>query len=185
MSVTEANYLKNKVKSLAGNTQTIKSDFTQYKHIDFLSNDIESKGKLTFKEPDQVKWEYTQPYTYSIIFKDQTVYINDDGNKKNLDVGGNKLFERLNNLIASSIRGDMFNTNEFDMEFFKDGDEQLVHFLPKDPQLSEFINAFHIKFSKIGDVVEVKMIEPSGDYTQIVFSNRTTNQPLSDADFSQ
>ena len=40
MSTVEANTLKNKVKTLASTTQTITSDFVQYKHLDFLDNDI-------------------------------------------------------------------------------------------------------------------------------------------------
>lgn len=185
MSPDEAEALKTQVKSLANDTRTITSDFTQYKHLDFLSNDIESEGRLAFRAPDQVKWEYTEPYAYSIVFKDKTLYINDEGNKSNVDVGANKLFEQLNHLIAASIRGDMFDAEQFDMSFFKENGKNLVHFMPKDPQFSEFISAFHITFNEIGEVEKVKMIEPSGDYTLIVFSNRKTNQPLSDAHFAQ
>ncbi|WP_245224709.1 outer membrane lipoprotein carrier protein LolA [Pseudozobellia sp. WGM2] len=184
MSTTEANTLKTLVKSLADKTETITSDFTQYKHLDFLSNDIESSGKLTFMAPNLVKWEYIAPFAYAIIFKDKTIFINDGGNKSNIDVGGNKLFEQLNHLITSSVRGDMFDDEKFDILFFKENGQSLVHFMPKDPKFAEFINAFHIKFNEIGEVEEVKMIEPSGDYTQIVFNNRKTNQPLSDADFT-
>jgi len=185
MNFTQSEALKAKVKKLADATQTISSDFTQFKHIDFLSNDIESSGVLKFKAPDMVKWQYTKPLNYSIVFKDRTIFINDDGNKSNLDVGGSKLCERLNRLIASSIRGDMFDEEEFSMKFFTDTESDLVHFLPKDPQFSEFINAFHIRFDKKGEVVQVKMIEPSGDFTRIEFHNRKTNEALSNADFSQ
>ncbi|SHI61391.1 outer membrane lipoprotein carrier protein LolA [Pseudozobellia thermophila] len=185
MSATESEALKAKVKSLANNTRTITSDFTQYKHLDFLSNDIESSGKLAFRAPDQVKWQYVKPYAYSIVFKNQTLYIDDEGNKSNIDVSGNKLFERLNHLIAASISGDMFDAEQFDMSFFNDSGKSLVHFMPKDPQFSEFISAFHITFNELGEVERVKMIEPSGDFTLIVFSNRKTNQPLSDAHFAQ
>ncbi|WP_273565339.1 LolA family protein [Maribacter halichondriae] len=185
MTSAEAEHLKTKVKEQAETTNTITSNFTQYKHLDFLSNDIESKGKLAFKSPDLVKWEYVQPYAYSIIFRSQTLYINDDGNKSNMDVGGNKLFTQLNQLITASIRGDLFDDAQFNMEYFKNNENSLVHFFPKDDQFAEFIKAFHLTFNAVGEVIEVKMIEPSGDYTHIVFSDRKTNQPLSDADFAQ
>jgi len=184
MTAAEAQGLKITVKKQAENTNTITSDFTQYKHLDFLSNDIESKGKLAFKAPDLVKWEYVKPFAYSIIFKDRTLYINDDGNKSNMDVGGNKLFTQLNQLITASIRGNLFDDVQFTMEYFKNEKNSLVHFFPKDAQFAEFIKAFHLTFNKIGEVIEVKMIEPSGDYTHIIFNDRKTNQPLSDADFA-
>uniref|UniRef100_UPI003593F8A5 LolA family protein n=1 Tax=Pricia sp. TaxID=2268138 RepID=UPI003593F8A5 len=119
MSAAEANALKMSVRQQADATTTITSDFTQYKHLDFLSDDIESKGKLAFKTPDLVKWEYIEPFSHSIIFKNQTLYINDDGNKRHMDVGGNKIFTQLNQLITASIRGDLFDDDQFNISYFK------------------------------------------------------------------
>ena len=185
MTSTEAKALKTLVKQQANATSTITSEFTQYKHLDFLSNDITSKGKLAFKAPDLIKWEYVDPFSYAIIFKNSTLYINDDGNKNNVDVGGNKIFTQLNQLITASIRGDLFDDEQFDILYFNQENNSLVHFMPKDVQLAEFIKAFHMTFNPAGEVIEVKMIEPSEDYTNIIFSGRKNNQPLSDADFAQ
>lgn len=185
MTATEASTLKTAVKQQADATNTITSNFTQYKHLDFLSNDIKTTGKLAFKAPDLVKWEYLEPFSYSIIFKDRTLYINDDGNKSNMDVGGNKIFTQLNQLITASIRGNLFDDDQFDISYFKKDGNSLVYLIPKDAQFAEFIKAFHMTFNPAGEVIEVKMIEPSDDYTHIVFSGRKTNQPLSDADFTQ
>lgn len=185
MNATEAASLKALVKKQATTTQTVTSDFVQYKHLDFLSNDIKSSGKLAFKSPDIVKWEYTAPFEYSALFKDKTLYINDNGKKSDMDMGSNKIFEQLNQLITASIKGDMFDNNEFNITYYKKEDASEVHFMPKDEQFSEFIKTFLITFSPKGEVQEVKMIEPSEDYTQIVFSNRTINQSLPDAVFAQ
>lgn len=185
MNATEAALLKALVKKQAATTQTVTSDFVQYKHLDFLSNDIKSSGKLAFKSPDKVKWEYTTPFEYSALFKNKTLYINDNGKKSDMDMGSNKIFEQLNQLITASIKGDMFDDNEFNITYYKKEGASEVHFMPKDAQFSEFIKAFLITFSSKGEVQEVKMIEPSEDYTQIVFSNRTINQSLPDAVFAQ
>ena len=185
MSPDEATTLRNTVKEKAASTKTITSDFVQYKHLDFLSNDIESKGKLAFKAPDNIKWEYTSPFAYSILFKDDKLYIDDAGNKSNMDLGSNKVFKQLSQLIAASISGNMFIAEEFDIAYFKDKNNYLVHFFPKDEQFSEFIKAFNITFSPKGEVLEVKMIEPSDDYTQIIFNNKIENQSIPDAVFAQ
>ena len=50
----EAVKLNRPIKTSVKN-RPITSDFTQYKHLDFLSDDIESKGKLAFKAPDSGK----------------------------------------------------------------------------------------------------------------------------------
>ncbi len=185
MTSTEATALRTKVKTRAEAVTTVLSDFTQYKHLDFLSDDIVSQGQLAFKAPSLVKWEYTKPFAYSVLFKNETLYINDDGNKSNMDVGSNKIFKQLNQLITASIRGDMFDEDEFNIKYFKINDSSLVYFLPKDERLSNFIKAFHLSFNANGDVTEVKMIEPSDDYTQIKFTERVVNKTLSDAVFTQ
>ncbi len=184
MSVADANALQKLVKEQALNTKTISSDFTQFKHMDFLSNDIESSGKLSFKAPDMVKWEYQKPFVYSVLFKNETLYINNEGEKSNVDLGGNKLFKQLSKLIADSIKGDMFDSNEFNISYFKEELGSEVRFAPKDSNFSKYIKEFHLKFNQKGEVLEVKMVEPSDDYTQIVFSNRRTNQNLPDAVFA-
>lgn len=184
MSTQEADALKSKVKNRADKTQSISSEFIQYKHLDFLSNDIKSTGKLSFKAPNTVKWEYVSPFAYSVLFKGKTLYINNEGDKSNVDIGSNKLFKELNTLIASSIKGDMFKVDVFAITYFKKGKESEVHFAPKDPKLSDFIKTFHITFNTNGDVLAVKMVEPSDDYTQIIFSNRVVNKTIPDAVFA-
>ena len=184
MSTSEANALKETVKSLALTTKTIQSDFIQYKHLDFLENDIVTKGKLTFKSPKSVKWEYNEPFKYSVIFKNEFLLINDGGNKREIDIGSSKMFKQLNKLIIKSVKGDMFDDNEFDIAYFKKDKSYIVHFYPKDKKTSKYISVFHISFSKVGDVEQVKMIEPSGDFTKIIFSNKILNNPIKDAVFN-
>lgn len=185
MTDSKATALQSKVKSLAETTKTITADFVQYKHLDFLSNDIESNGKLSFKSPDLVKWAYVKPFEYSVLFKDDMLYINNEGEKNNVNIGSNKLFKQLNKLISASVTGDMFNTEEFDISYFEKQKDSEVHFSPKDKKFAKYIKEFHIIFNTYAEVSEVKMIEPSNDYTHIVFTNRLTNQNLSDAVFAQ
>jgi outer membrane lipoprotein carrier protein len=184
MNDSEALALKAKVKVLAFSTKTISSDFVQYKHLDFLDNDIETSGKLAFKSPNLVKWEYVTPFKYSVLFKDEKLYINDEGNKSDIDIGSNKIFKQLNRLIVSSVKGDMFDDNEFIIEYFNKDYNSIVYFSPKDHKFAKYIKTFHITFNEKGDVIEVKMIEPSEDYTKIVFTNKVLNQNIDETVFS-
>lgn len=184
MNTSEADYLKKQVKALASSTKTILSDFVQFKHLEFLDNPIETSGKLAFKAPNLVKWEYTKPFKYAVFFKNNMLYINDEGKKSNIDIGSNKMFNQLNNLIVSSINGNMFDENKFAIQYFKNAQNSLVYFTPKDKNFAKYIKAFHITFNEKGDVVEVKMIEPSDDYTKVVFKNKVLNQPIDEAVFN-
>lgn len=184
MTTVEASALKEKVKTQAALTETITSDFIQYKHLNFLSNDIVTKGDLAFKMPNMVKWSYVEPFVYSVVFKNENLYINDEGQKSDVNLSSSRLFKQLNQLIVNSIKGDMFDDKEFDISYFKKATNSDVHFVPVNQKISKYIKAFHIQFNTNGDVVEIKMIEPSDDYTRIVFSNRILNKTISDAIFA-
>ena len=148
MSSAEALALKAKVKALAFSTETISSDFVQYKHLDFLDNDIETNGKLAFKAPDLVKWEYVNPFKYSVLFKDEKLFINDEGNKSDINIGSNKIFKQLNRLIISSVKGDMFDDAEFNIDYYKLENNSLVHFSPKDKNSRSISKLFISRLTK-------------------------------------
>jgi len=184
LSASEQSEFKSKVQKTAQNTQTIVSDFVQTKHISVLDNAITSEGKLVFKAPDLVKWEYLKPYQNTAIFKDDQLLVNNEGKRQNIDLGANKMFRSLNSLIVNSIKGDMFDESQFDLEYFKFNDTYLVKFVPKDKRVRKFIASFELKFSSANaEVDEVKLIEPNADYTLITFQNRKVNTTVSDSAF--
>lgn len=185
MSKSEIQTFKENVKASAKSITTIKSDFTQYKHLDILSNDIETNGHMVFKSPNLVKWQYTKPFSYSVIFKEDQLLINDDGTKSNVDIGSSKLFKNLNELIISSIKGDMFIESDFNISYLKSNIYYKATFIPKEKAILNYIAQFELLFDKTNaQVFEVKMIEPSQDYTRIVFKNRVLNTPVSNAVFT-
>lgn len=184
LSESELKEFKSKVKNTAQNTQTIVSDFTQTKHLFVLDNVITSEGKLVFKAPNLVRWEYVKPYLNVAIFKDDQLLINNEGKRQNIDLGSNRMFRSLNSLIVNSIKGDMFDDAQFDMSYFKYDDSYLVKFVPKDKRMKKFIAAFELKFSNAtAEVDEIKLVEPNDDYTLITFNNRKLNTKVSDASF--
>ena len=185
MSVSEITSFKDQVANSSKTTTTIVSDFVQYKHMDFLANDIETSGKLAFKAPGLVKWEYTNPYQYSVTFKEDKLLINDGGAKSNVDIGSSKMFKKLNELIVNSVKGNMFEEDDFTISYMKTEKGNKAIFKPKDRKIASYIASFELLFNKEdGAVQEVKMIEPSADFTLIIFSNRVINSTVNDSVFS-
>lgn len=186
LSVTASVELKNSVIEKSKNTSSIISNFEQYKHLDFLSNDIKSTGKLTYKSPSSIKWEYKIPFVYSAVFKNSKLYINDDGVKSKVNLDANKTFKSLNNLIIKSVRGDMFDEEKFDISYYKNSESYIVHFKSLDKALKKLISEFVLTFDKESlNVIQVKMIESSNDFTLLKFLNQKTNQTVSDAVFTE
>lgn len=181
MSESEIKTFKSSVVSTAKNMQSLKADFVQTKHASYLTKPIESVGDMSFKAPNMVLWRYTSPAQYSVIFRDNKVFVNDAGKKKN--IGISKMFNKLNSLIVGSISGDMFDEKEFAISYFKLNGKPMVKFVPKDAALKKYLKRVELLFEK-DTVAEVKMIELSDDYTQIVFKNKVFNAKLENSIFT-
>jgi outer membrane lipoprotein-sorting protein len=185
MSESEIITFKQSVAVMAKKIKTLNTDFVQYKHMDFLSKDIETSGKMIFKEPNTLLWQYKKPYSYSIIFKNGKILINDEGKKSTIDVGNSKLFGKINKLIVGSVSGDLFDDKEFSIAYFRTKEQNITKFIPKDATLKKYIKQIELTFDKDeATVVQVKLIESSADYTRIVLKNKVINAKIDEASFT-
>lgn len=184
MSAAEAKAFVSKVSSEAKEIKTLQSDFTQTKKMDFLDKSIVTYGKMSLKTPNMLSWKYTKPYQYSIVFKDNKIYINDQGKKSSVDAKS-KTFEKINKLIVGSSNGKMFNDPEFTVAYFKNGSFNIARFTPKSAQLLKYIKQIELHFPKNQSTVsQVNMTEASGDTTNILFKNTKINAAIPASEFS-
>ena len=185
MSENEITSFKQSVNAVAKKITTITTDFVQYKHMDFLAKDIETSGKMYFKEPNTLKWHYKKPYNYSIVFKNGKILIDDEGKKSTVDIGNSKIFGKINKLIVGSVSGNMFDDKEFTISFLKTKTNNITRLLPKDASLKKYIKQIELTFDNDNfTVIQVKLIESSDDYTRIVLKNKTLNAKIDDSIFN-
>ena len=185
MTETEIVSFKKTVKEVATKIKTLTTDFVQYKHLDFLSKDIETSGKMAFKEPNMLQWQYKKPYNYSIVFKNGKIFIDDEGKKSAMDVSSSKIFGKINKLIVGSVSGDMFDDKEFVISYFKNKTNNITKFIPKDAALKKYIKQIELTFDKNdATVIQVKLLESSEDYTRIVLKNKTLNAKIDNSIFN-
>ena len=185
MTETEIVSFKKTVKEVATKIKTLSTDFVQYKHLDFLSKDIETSGKMAFKEPNMLQWQYKKPYNYSIVFKNGKIFIDDEGKKSAMDVSSSKIFGKINKLIVGSVSGDMFDDKEFVISYFKNRTNNITKFIPKDAALKKYIKQIELTFDKDdATVIQVKLLESSEDYTRIVLKNKILNAKIDNSIFN-
>lgn len=185
MNESEIAVFKQSVAVVSKKIKTLGTDFVQYKHLDFLSKDIETSGKMVFKEPSSLLWQYKKPYNYSIVFKNGKIVINDEGKKSAVDMGNSKLFAKINKLIVGSVSGNLFDDKEFTISYFKNKEQNVAKFLPKDATLKKYIKQIELTFDKEdATVIQVKLLESSADFTRIVFKNKVINAKVDEASFT-
>lgn len=180
LSEAEIRTFKEGVKKVAAHTETLTADFSQSRHSRYLARAAESKGTLSFQNPGRVLWKYTSPSSYSVLFRENKMYINDAGKKKDMNAG--KRLEKLNKLIAGSVTGDMFDAPEFVFSYARSGEKTLVRLVTKEASLKKYIREIELTFEN-NTVSEVKMTEPSEDYTRIILKNKVLNGRIDPAIF--
>lgn len=185
MSASEVSTFKKQVADQASRLQSLESDFIQLKHLDFVEQAIKSVGKLSFKSPQRIRWEYTSPFQYYVIFDDNRMFINDGGNTKDVNLASNALLRDMNNMLAGTVQGDaIFDDKRFDITYYRVNSQYQTVFVPKERALSKYIQQIEMTFDPSSYLVtNIKIVEPSMDYTEITFSNQKRNTPIADEKF--
>lgn len=176
---------KENLQSSAASTNSIDSDFKQFKYLSFLSEEIESDGHFSFKKENKIRWEYTSPFNYLILLNDSKLRIVDEDDESDFDLSSNESFQRINDMIVNSVQGNVLDESMYSFEFKENSNAYYVILTPIDEEMAEFMSAIHLYFDKEDHTVnKVKMLEQGGDYTTIVFLNKKINPTLEDSLFS-
>jgi outer membrane lipoprotein carrier protein len=173
MNSSEISQFKLVVKQKIQAIKSLQLDFVQTKHLGFLSNDLSSKGHLFYAQKN-VKWSYTYPDIYNVLFKNGQVLINDKGKISSVPKS-NDLFKKINSLVAQSIEGNLFENPDFTATFYKIGKEKIVKLSPNNANMAKYIKVVTVYFSENAMVNKIRLTEASGDYTLLQFTNQKIN----------
>ncbi len=168
-----------KVKINSAETQSIKSDFTQEKHLTILEEVLISEGHFIFQKNNNVLWEYTRPIDYAIIVFDGKFIIRNNDKINEFEIESNRMFKEINNMIVTSVSGNFLNNPDFQNEYFENEHYYLVALTPNKREVNEMLSRIEIYFDKTNiSVAKVKFLEQGDDYTLIKFFNKEINQPI-------
>jgi outer membrane lipoprotein-sorting protein len=183
-AVKDTTAFKNKLKEASAATNTIDCDFTQKKHLSFMSEDIITSGHFSFKKERKIRWEYLKPYSYIVVINNNDIYLKDDEKTSHFDANSNKMFQGINDMMVAIVKGDLFSTGDFKSSFLENDKYYFVKLLPVKGEMKNYLKGIEIYFDKKDmTVVKLKLTELSDDYTYIEYHNKTLNKPLSDALF--
>ena len=165
---------------------TLTSNIIQEKNLSVLSEKIITKGHFLFKKEKNLRWEYTEPFSYLVIFKDDKIFIKDEDKTNQFDVHSNKMFNEINNIMIGCIRGTILKDDKnFAATYFESNTYFLVKLHPLIPSLKEYLNEIWIYFDKNDYTIsKLEMYESSGDFTKIDFIEKKLNAPVPDEKFN-
>ena len=185
LTAAESAAVKAKITANTRSLQTLQSDFIQTKQLSYMDKAIRSTGKLHFKAPGKIRWEYLSPTNYVAIFDGQTMHTIADGRTKSTNLVANRRMQGLNDLLMGSLQGDdMLDEHQFDITYYREKNDYIVVQVPKDKGIGRYIRQVELVFDGNGLLLsQVTLTDPAGDHTKIVFSNQRENAPIPDAMF--
>ncbi|WP_300437643.1 outer membrane lipoprotein carrier protein LolA [Christiangramia sp.] len=176
---SETKTFKANVIEKSNDINSFSADFLQVKHMKMMAGTPESHGKVYYRSPNTLKWEYTRPYDYQLLFKNSKLFIVEDGQLSEVDLSSNKLFDKMGELVAGSVNGKILMADkDFDISYHHAGENVKALIIPKDENLKGMFKEIWIYFNRKHLINSVKLIDPSGDYTEISMKNIKINQPI-------
>ncbi len=176
---SEQQVFRSSVIGKSNDIQSFTAQFSQTRHMTMLEGEPQSRGNVYYKSPNTLKWEYTSPYNYKLLFKDSRLFIVEEGQLSQVDLSSNKLFEKMGELVAGSLNGKILMAEkDFNITYHQSGKFVKAIIIPKDQGLKGMFSEIWISFNTDHLIRSVRLIDASGDYTEISMSNIKINQPI-------
>lgn len=163
---------------------SLSATFTQEKSSSMFTEKVIQKGKIFYKSPRQLRWEYTTPKSMAIIFNNGKVLLK---NEKGTTNNPNKMLSEMGNMIMNTINGNLLQDNtNFQTKYYKNSKtgDYVVVLTPLNKRIKAYYKDITITLNaKTYLADKVVMNEVNGDSTAILFADKKTNGTLSDSLF--
>jgi len=172
------------IEETLGSIETLRTDFTQKRHMSMFMDVLTSRGILSFQKPDRLRWELTHPYKSIMIFNrgDVAKFQIKDGSLTRLNSGMEDLMRGVLKQILSMMQGDFGKVSRSYNIEVEMGSDYLLSMTPKSEGMSKTITSLelHIDISSL-HMKKIIIREPGADYLEIIFTAHKENiSPVND-----
>jgi len=174
------------LQKLSEEAQTLQSPFVQEKHMSFLTEPLLSEGQFVFAQPDKLRWAYTKPYIYTIVFNGKTISINDGSQTTAFNIQENPLFAEVNEMMLGLVQGKLIaQSQQFDVQYLQNSKIYKLIFTPRKKEMRDMLSSIEMIIDKTdGTAQTIRMNEQNDDFTLIKFKAYKINEKLPEGTFS-
>ncbi|MBR0182113.1 MAG: outer membrane lipoprotein carrier protein LolA [Bacteroidaceae bacterium] len=174
------------IASTTAQTRDMECDFVQTKKIKLLNRSMVSRGHMSYRQPDKLRWEYTTPYTYVFVVNGSKVQILNNNRKDVIDVDRNRMFREIVNIMLGTVAGtSLGDRSSFRTTVTGTQTVYIATLVPQKKEMRQMYSNIILHFDpKAGVVSKIEMNEAKGDITTIELRNIHKNRNLNDARFS-
>ena len=100
----DAKVARQHIVEAAQRMKTMQCDFVQTKHTKLLSEASVSKGRLSYRQPDWLCWEYTSPTVHTFKIDGEKVLMSDNRRTREVDIRRNRMYREMARLMTNIMR---------------------------------------------------------------------------------
>ncbi|WP_304638349.1 outer membrane lipoprotein carrier protein LolA [uncultured Muribaculum sp.] len=174
------------INSVASAMKSMTCSFTQTKYLSLLSDKMVSEGKMYYRQPNRLRWEYTSPYQYLFVLNGTKVYVGNKSRKDVIDTDANKVFKEIARIMMGTVTGTVLSgSSDFSVDVADGGTVWRVTLVPSKKEMKRMFSKIVLSFRKNGLMVsEIDIYEKNNDRTNIQLKNVKTNISVNDALFA-
>ena len=168
------------ISKAAVSIKTLKCNFIQTKTLEMLNEKIESKGVMYCSQPNQLRWEYLSPYTYTFILNHYLVLLKNANRNDIIDVKKNRMFGEIARIMMNSVLGKcLTDKKSFKINLINNGTFYVTTLIPLKKEMKQAFSKIILYYDhKTSMVIKVEMHEKNGDKTLIELINIQKNTAI-------
>jgi outer membrane lipoprotein carrier protein len=176
---------KNNLYSSSEKINTLECSFVQKQVLSMLSDEVTSKGTMTFKKTDRLLWIYNAPYEFVFLMNNGRITTKSGGKTSSFDSGSSPLMKELCKIMVAGLKGDTKSLEtSFNTKYLTNGTQIKVVMNPRNKSLASVFKQIDLLFDAGTFIVSsIEMAEPSGDKTTISINNVKINGTVDDKVF--
>lgn len=178
--------VREKINQTAATMRSMECDFVQTKHLKLLNDKMVSRGRMYYRQPNQLRWEYTKPYTYTFIINGNQVLVKNQQRSDVIDTNQNKMFKEIARIMMNSVVGkSLSDDKDFRVSISGTSTEWVATLLPQRKDMRQMFERIILHFDKKKNMIStVEMLEKKGDRTVIELKNVLSNVSINSNLFS-
>jgi len=146
--------------------KTMTADFVETKHLQMLEEDAVQSGRLWYKAPSSMRWEYGKDF-YGVLSQ-RGAYMVRGGKRDGALTRG---FSQTGKMVTGLISNLSDNLKEYKVTYVKEGKDLKVTAVPTSPRTKGMVDSVVMKFDTATCLIKSFEIRNSAGYTLITFSN--------------
>ena len=157
--------------------KTMQCDFVQTKQTKLLSAASVSTGRLYYRQPDRLRWEYLTPTAHTFEIDGQKVIMSDNRGSREVDIRRNRKYREMARLMTNIMSAQSFvDEQDFQVSLAQAGKEWIATLIPRRKEVRHIFSSIILRVTPDQWLVhQVELVEPKGDRTVIELKNVKVN----------